>query len=76
MEKYIFDNTHENQRFDKGTEQTEILKERQKEQYEENDKEVKMRARKDKRKWITKKAVAARKAAENGKTKEIYSIAV
>ena len=50
------------------------LKERLKIDYTEKDREVKRSAREDKRKWTEEKAEAAEKAAENGRSKELYTI--
>ncbi len=53
---------------------SERLKQRRREEYDAKNKEVKRSAREDKRNWIEKRAAAAKKAAENGRNKELYSI--
>ena len=51
-----------------------IIKERLKERYRDKDTEVKRSAREDKRKWVDELAQEAEMAAENGRSKKMYSI--
>ena len=53
---------------------SERLKERWKEGYDNKNREVKRGAREDKRKWLEDKAEEAERAAENGRSKELYTI--
>ena len=43
-------------------------------EYNTKNNEVKRSAREDNRHWLEKRAAAAEKAAENGRSKELYSV--
>ena len=53
---------------------SERLKQRWREEYNAKNNEVKRIAREDKRNWLEKRAAAAEKATEKGRSKELYSI--
>ena len=53
---------------------SEQLKQRWREECNAKNNEVKWSAREDKRKWLEKRAAAAEKATQNGRSKELYSI--
>ena len=53
---------------------SERLKQRWREEYNAKNKEVKQCAREDKRNGLERRAAAAEKAAENGRSKELYRI--
>ena len=53
---------------------SERLKQRWKEDYNAKNNEAKRSAKEDKRNWLEKRAAAAEKAAENVRSKELYSI--
>ena len=53
---------------------SERLKRRWREEYNVKDKEVKQSAREDKRNRLEERAAAAEKAAENGRSRELYNI--
>ena len=53
---------------------SERLKQRRREEYNAKNNEEKRSAKEDRRNWLEKRAVAAEKAAENGRSKELYSI--
>ena len=53
---------------------SERLTQRRREEYKVKDKEVKQSAREDKRNWLEEKAAAAKKAAENGRSRELYNM--
>ena len=53
---------------------SERLKQRWREEYDAKNNEVKRSVRDNKRIWLEKRAAAEEKAAENGRSKELYSI--
>ena len=57
-----------------GGARSERLKQRWREEYNAKNNEVNRTAREDERNWLEKRAAAAEKAAENGRSKELYSI--
>ena len=50
------------------------LKQRWREEYDAKNNKVKQSARENKRIWLEKRAAAEEKTAENGRSKELYSI--
>ena len=50
------------------------MKQRWREEYNAKNNEEKRSAREDRRNWLEKRAAAAEKAAESGRSKELYSI--
>ena len=53
---------------------SERLKQRWRKEYNAENNEVKRSAREDKRNWLEKRAAVVEKTAENGRSKELYSI--
>ena len=53
---------------------SEGLKQKWREEYNAKNNKVKRSAREDKRNWLEKRVAAVEKAAENGRSKELYSI--
>jgi endonuclease/exonuclease/phosphatase family metal-dependent hydrolase len=53
---------------------SERIKSIRKEEYKEKDRQMKLSVREDKRQWTQEKAEMAEKAAENGRSKELYGI--